>query len=118
MLSISNTQKSQFERIRIRVLAIIIGKSQRVLLPTVNHTRNKRCLVDVIKCQNGQATRLLKNCFKKILHQKEIRGNSKNPLLPKVCKEAGRKSFLFQRKIFRSKRMDFERSRFSFLFSC
>ena len=96
MLGMSNTHKLQFERIRIRVLAIINGKSQRVILPTVNHARNKRCLVEVFKCQNGLAPRLFKDYFKKILHHKETRGNNKNFLLPKVRTEAGRKSFLFQ----------------------
>ena len=96
MLGMSNTHKLQFERIRIRVLAIINGKSQRVILPTVNHARNKRCLVEVFKCQNGLAPRLFKDYLKKILHHKETRENNKNLLLPKVRTEAGRKSFLFQ----------------------
>ena len=96
MLGMSNTHKLQFERIQIRVLAIINGKSQRVTLPTVNHARNKRCLVEVFKCQNGLAPQLFKEYFKKILHHKETRGNNKNLLLPKARTEAGRKSFLFQ----------------------
>ena len=96
MLGMSNRHKLQFERIRIRVLAIINGNSQRVILPTVNHARNRRCLVEVFKCQNGLAPRLFKDYFKKILHHKETRGNNKNLLLPKVRTEAGRKSFLFQ----------------------
>ena len=96
MLGLSNTHISQFERIRSRALAIINGRSQRVKLPTVNHAINKRCLVEVFKCQNGLAPPLFKNYFKKILHQKETRGNNTNLLLPKVRTEAGRKSFLFQ----------------------
>ena len=96
MLGLSNTHISQFERIRSRALAIINGRSQRVKLPTVNHAINKRCLVEVFKCQNGLAPPLFKNYFKKILHQKETRGNNTNLLLPKVRTETGRKSFLFQ----------------------
>ena len=65
-------------------------------LPSVNYARNKRCLVEVFKCQNGLAPQLFKDYFKKILHHKETRGNNKNLLLPKVRTEAGRKSFLFQ----------------------
>ena len=65
------------------------------MLPTVNHARNKRCLVEVFKCQNGLAARLVKDYFKKILHHKATRGNNKNLLLPKVRTEAGRKSVLF-----------------------
>ena len=57
-------------------------------LPTVNHARNKRCLVEVFKYQSGLALQLIDH--------KETRGNSKNLLLPKVRTEAGRKSFLFQ----------------------
>ena len=96
MLGMSNTHQLQFERIRIRVLAIINGKNQGVILPTVNHARNKRCLVQVFKCQNGLAPQLFQDYFKKILYHKETHGNNKNRLLPKVRTEAGRKSFLFQ----------------------
>ena len=92
----SNTHKLQFERNRIRVLAIIDGKSQRVTLPTVNRARNKSCLVEVFKCQNGLAPQLFKDYFKKILRHKETSGNDENLLLPKVRTEAGRKSFLFK----------------------
>ena len=95
MLGMSNTHKSQFKRIRNRVLAIINGNSQRVKLPTVNHARNKKCLVEVFKC-HGLVPRLFEEYFKKIQHQKETRGNNINLLLPKVRTEAGRKSFLFQ----------------------
>ena len=55
-----------------------------MILPTVNHARNKRCLVEVSKCQNGLAP------------HKDTRGNNKNLLHPKVRTEAVRKSFLFQ----------------------
>ncbi len=96
MLGMSNTHKTQFERIRNRVLAIINGNSQRVQLPTVNHARNKKCLVEVFKCQNGLSPRLFEGYFKKIQHHKETRGNNINLVLPKVRTEAGRKSFLFQ----------------------
>ena len=89
MLGMSNTHKLQFERIWIRVLAIINGKSERVILPTVNHARNKRCLVEVFKCENGLAPWLFKDYFKKILHHKEAHGNIKNLLLPEVRTEAG-----------------------------
>ena len=40
-------------------------------IPTVNCALNKRCVVEVFKCQNGLAPSLFKNYFKKILHQKE-----------------------------------------------
>ena len=96
MLGMSNTHKIQFERIRIRVLGLINGQSQRVILPTVNHARNKRCLIEVFKCKNGLGPRLFEDYFTKIKHQKETRGNNKNLLLPNVRTEAGRKSFLFQ----------------------
>ena len=92
----SNTHKMQFERIRIRVLGLINGQSQRVILPTVNHARNKRCLIEVFKCKNGLGPRLFEDYFTKIKHHKETRGNNKNLLLPNVRTEAGRKSFLFQ----------------------
>ena len=96
MLGMSNTHKMQFERIRIRVLGLINGQSQRVILPTVNHARNKRCLIEVFKCKNGLGPRLFEDYFTKIKHHKETRGNNKNLLLPNVRTEAGRKSFLFQ----------------------
>ena len=96
MIGMSNTHKSQFERIRNRVPAIYNGKSQGLKLPTVHHARNKKCLVEVFKCQNGLAPPLFKDYFKKILHQQETRGNNTNLLLPKVHTEAGRKTFLFQ----------------------
>ena len=69
---------------------------KRVELPTVHQARNKRCLVEVFKCQNGLAPRLFEGYFKKIQHHKETRGININLLLPKVRTEAGRKSVLFQ----------------------
>ena len=66
MFGMSNTKKLQFERIRKRVSTIINGKSQRVSLPTVSHGRNRKYIIDVFKCQNRLAIRILNQCFKKI----------------------------------------------------
>ena len=95
MLGMSNIQMFQFERIRKRVSNIIYGKSQRVNLPIVSHARNRKCVIEVFKCQNGLAPRIFTEYFKIIQHQKDTRGNSSSLLLPKVRTEAGRKSFLF-----------------------
>ena len=64
MLRMSNTQKLQFERIRKRVSTIVNGKSQRVNLLTVSHIRNRKCVIEVFKCKNGLAPRILINTSK------------------------------------------------------
>ena len=72
------------------------AKETRMMITTVHHAQNKRCLIEVFKCKNGLGPRLFEDYFTKIKHQKETRGNNKNLLLPNVRTEAGRKSFLFQ----------------------
>ena len=61
MFGMSNTRKLQFERIRKRVSTIINGKSQRV-----SHGRNRKCIIDIFKCQNGLALRISNEHSKKV----------------------------------------------------
>ena len=58
--------------------------------------KNRKCVIDVFKCQNGLAPGIFYEYFKVIQYQKDTRGNSTSLLLPTVRTEAGRKSFLFQ----------------------
>ena len=92
----SVTHKTQMENIQSRALRIINNNTNLVSLPTVNHTRNKRCALEVFKCLNGLAPRMFQDYFTKISHFKETRGNNTNLVLPKVRTETGRETFAFQ----------------------
>ena len=79
----------------MRCLKIINGKRNGVKLPSINHIRNKMCVIEVFKCLNEISPPDYKEYCKRLGHCKGTRRNDHSVLLPKVKSEAGRKTFGF-----------------------
>ena len=95
-IGISDSHKSKLEKLQNRATRIINGHNGKISLPSINHVRNKRCAIEVFKCLNGLAPRMLEEHFKRLDHQKDTRGNKSNLVVPRIRTETARKAFSYQ----------------------
>ena len=70
-IGISDSHKSKLDKFQNQATRIINGHNGKISLPSINHVRNKRCAVDVFKCLNVLAPRMLEKHFKRLDHQKD-----------------------------------------------
>ena len=70
-IGISDSHKSKLEKLQNRATRIINGHNGKISLPSINHVRNKRCAIEVFKCLNGLAPRMLEKHFKRLDHGKD-----------------------------------------------
>ena len=96
LLNLSDSHKRKFEDIQNRAKKIVTGSNSPPNWPSVNDIRNRRCNHEVFKCLHNIAPAALHNCFTRLSHFKNTRGNNTNLSLPKVKTECGRKLFLYQ----------------------
>ena len=62
-------KNKKLDNIQERALKIINGQRKiYIQLPSVNHSRNKRCTIEVIKCLSGLAPTAFEDYFKWIRH--------------------------------------------------
>ena len=95
-IGISDSHKSKLEKLQNRATRIINGHNGKISLPPINHVRNKRYAIEVFKCLNGLAPRMLEKHFKRLDHQKDTRGNKSNLVVPRIKTETARKAFSYQ----------------------
>ena len=96
LLNLSDTYKQKFEDTQNRAKNIVTGSNSPPNWPSVNDLRNRRCIYEVFKCLHNIAPAALHNCFTRLLHSKNTRGNNTNLSLPKVKTKCGRKLFSYQ----------------------
>ena len=95
-IGISDSHTSKLEKFQNRVTKIMNGHNGKTSLPSIYHVRNKRCAIEVLKCLNGLAPRMLEKHFKRLDHQKDTRGNKSNLVVPRIRTETTRKAISYQ----------------------
>ena len=95
-IGILDSLKSKLEKLQNRVMKIINGHKGKISLPSRNLVRNKRCALEVFKCLNGPAPRMLEKHLKRLDHQKDTRGKKSNLVFPCIRRETARKAFSYQ----------------------
>ena len=96
LLNLSDSHKQKFEDIQNRAKKIVTGSNSPLNWPSANDIRNRRCIHEVFKCLHNIAPAAIHNCFTRLSHSKNTRGNNTNLTLPKVKTECGRKLFSYQ----------------------
>ena len=94
-IDMSPHKKQQFEKIQMRYLELINDKGNSIKLPSINHIRNKMCIIEVLKCLKGVSPPDYEKYFKRLDHCKCTHGNSYSSLLPQAKSQAGRNTFAF-----------------------
>ena len=95
-IGISDSQKSNLEKLQNRATKIINGHNGEISFPSIDLLRNKRCAIEVFKCLHGLAPWMLEKHFIRLDHQKDTRGNKSNLIVPHIRTEMARKTFSYQ----------------------